>query len=189
MGTNPPFLLDPTYQGKLDSEAWRQHFCRLQFKDPAHTTATTVILAVLAVVFVVAGPVLLLLGYFQGLPVVTIGWFALVPGWIAVYPTWLILRSTRAEDAAFRAWAASLVLVEGVVTDCTAEVDSGLDAEGERYEHCHVTVSYRVVAPGGQEITGWKREQRDDLLQQPLPVVGTPVVVIALPDGSWWQLV
>jgi hypothetical protein len=181
MGQRQPFILDTDYRDKLDSDAWRQHFCRLNGQDAGSTAANTITITVFLVAFAAAGPVLLCFAYLNDSGVLYgLGSFAAAFGLIAAVASYFVVRSMRAEGEAFRQMAGQFVLVEGELTDCKTEVRHGEDGD----EFFMVTASYRAVAPGGRELSGWKRHERNDLRDARLPAAGTPVLVMTLPDGS-----
>jgi hypothetical protein len=121
-----PFLLDVTYHGKFDSDAWRAHYCRQHGIDPVSQLGNTVLLVVLALAVLLVGPVLLgvgLIGGSRGL--VPLGGFLTVMGLLAGVAILFLARSWRAEKAAFHALAQHLVLVDGVLTECKGEMVPG----------------------------------------------------------------
>src|SRR5262245_51063618 len=120
MGARPRFLLDEAYRDKLDSDAWREHLCRLNRASPSSVKIQTIFSVTIAVACLLTGPILLYLGYFQGKDTVGAGWLALALGWAGAFFIWMAMCSMRAEAVTFRRMASLLVLVEAELTECTA---------------------------------------------------------------------
>ena len=181
MGQRQPFLLDTTFGGRLDSDDWRQYYCRVNGQDAGTTTINTITVTIFLVAFAAAGPVLLVFAYLNDSGLLYgLGSFAAAFGLIAAVASYFVVRSMRAEGEAFRQMVGQFVLVKGELTGCKTEVIPGEDGD----EYFMVTASYRAVAPGGREVTGWKRHERNDLRDARLPDAGTPVLVMTRPDGS-----
>jgi hypothetical protein len=172
-----PFLLDPSYDGLLDSDAFRAHFLRTADRrvTPPWLIVLLPFLALTpSLIFLVSGLVRPQTTYFAlsaGLSLLSVPVFLFVPVW---------LREDRKQREFNRRFARESQKLTGRVVTCLRkqypkQVYGGV-----------VEVVYAVRTPSGVELKGTKAMVRDDLLNATLPRPGAPVVVLVLDDR--WHL-
>lgn len=174
--TDEVFLLDLDYQGKLDSDEYRERFIRVNQA------------------VVRSGWVCLMGALFCTLPISTIMFFGCYfsedPDWtwyvfavvITCSPFWVAMlflySRTLWARAAVRRLGRDGHLVIGHIVNCVRTIYNQNDEDLPSYYVVEVT--YEAQTPGGVTVTGKKGLPRDDLMNAPLPPVGTPVAVLVL---------
>jgi hypothetical protein len=174
-----PFLLDPSYDGLLNSDAFRAHYLRGANRQllPAWLIVLFPFLALTpSLIFLVVGlfdPQKAYFGVSAGLALFFSPVFLFIPTW---------LRQERKSREFNRRFAQECQKLTGRVVSCVRKQYPKQAYEGV------VEVVYTVRTPSGVELKGTKAMVRGDLLNATLPRPGAPVVVLVL-DDRWHLMV
>ncbi|HZZ78549.1 MAG TPA: hypothetical protein VFE62_08525 [Gemmataceae bacterium] len=176
-----PFLLDPGYQGTLESDAFRRRFESL-IAMPRNIPAYGCYALFFSVIFVV--PAIAYIVYTRS-PEVALGVCGsgiMVWGLIA-YFAWVYSGGWRYERR-MRRLARHGTLVQGVVASAkrVRQTIPGSDfsEDDDAYTVVALEIKYRANTPAGETVHGSGMLRRDDLLNAELPRPGTPVWVLVL---------
>lgn len=171
-----PFLLDPRFNGTLDSEAFRWRY--LEINRPRWWVDGLMFLAPLP--FLLPSLIFLLLGATRHDPeqletAADLAWIAVLP---AVFVAALLIARQFLRAYHWR-FAFRSARVPGRTVTCLRKLYRHGEDTPDEYV---VEVVYTARSPSGAELRGVKGLPRDDLLNAPLPPPGTPVVVLVLND-------
>jgi hypothetical protein len=172
-----PFLLDRSYDGLLDSDAFRAHYLQAanrRLLSPASIVLFPFMTLTPSLIFLVIGLFDPQTAYFA----ISAGFALFVSPVFLFIPTWL--REERKSREFNRRFAEESQKLTGRVVTCVRKVYPKHAYGGA------VEVVYTVRTPSGVELKGTKVMERDDLLNATLPRPGTPVVVLVLDDN--WHL-
>ena len=169
-----PFLLDPGYEGMLGTSAFRQRvYDKLSGLKLVSQAPIFLVMHVPTVVTVILGftvdrKTFIGAGIWGGAVTVIFGIFVIV--WLCDAP-----KRRRIHRLA---WEGELVL--GRLIACARKC-----YRGDIYK---VEVQYEAATPEGKQIRGTQALERDDLLNEPLPPPGTPVLVLVLDETLYFML-
>jgi hypothetical protein len=170
-----PFLLDPSFDGTLDSDAFRAHF----LQKAQRARVPRIILPFVVLLTLIPSLIFLIIGLVRRDPVeyaISAGLSLLgVPGFVFVLVIYLDDRKQREFN---RRFAEGCQKLTGRVVSCVRKVYPQQAYGGA------VEVAYAARTPSGVELNGSRAVVRDDLLNAALPPPGTPVVVLVL-DDKW----
>lgn len=172
-----PFLLDTSYDGLLDSDAFRAHYLRganRRLLSPASIILFPFLTLTPSLIFLVIGLFDPQIAYFA----ISVGFALFVSPVFFFIPTWL--REERRSREFNRRFAEECQKLTGRVVSCVRKAYPKQTYGGV------VEVVYTVRTHSGVELKGTKAMERGDLLNATLPRPGTPVVVLVLDDN--WHL-
>jgi len=176
-----PFLLDPDYEGTLESGEFRKRFVSL-VAMPRNIPAYGCYAALFMVIFCCVP--LSLFAYNRDIEYIIGCSASLVTVWPLIgYFAWVWSRGWRYELRQRRLGKRG-VLVQGSIVSAerVRQTIPGSDfTEGDdSYTVVALEIKYRAETPDGEPIHGSGMLRRDDLLNAELPRPGTPVWVIVL---------
>ena len=173
------FLLDRSFDGTLDSDAFRAHFLR----KAQRARVPRIILPLILLVPLTPSLIFLIMGLVSRDPTqyaISAGLSLLgVLGFVFVLVIYLDDRKQRAFNRRFARESQKLT---GRVVSCLRKQYPNAAYGGA------VEVVYTVRTPSGGELKGTKAMERGDLLNATLPRPGAPVVVLVL-DDKWHLMV
>ena len=173
------FLLDRSYDGLLDSDAFRAHY--LRGANRRLLSAWSIVL--LPFLTLIPSLIFLVIGLFDPQKAyfgVSAGMALFFSPVFLFIPTWL--REERKSREFNRRFAQECQKLTGRVVSCVRKVYPKQAYGGA------VEVVYTVRTPSGVELKGTKAMERGDLLNATLPLPGAPVVVLVL-DDKWHLMV
>jgi hypothetical protein len=172
--TVKPFLLDPGYEGTLDSSACRERFWARNNRSLAGGFFAFLVLYIPVAILTGVGiarnerPELLAAGIIGATVTVVFAFFFVV----------YLCDIPRVRRVRRLAWEGELLT--GRIVSCLRKC-----YYTSTYE---VEVQYEVELPSGQTVKGTQAAPRDDLLNETLPAPGTPVVVLMLDETMYAML-
>jgi hypothetical protein len=169
-----PFLLDPGYEGMLETSAFRRR---------VYDKLSGLKLAPVVPIFLfmhIPTVVTLILGFtvesrtFIGAGI----WAGAVTGMFGIFGIVWLCDAPKRRRIYRLAWEGELVI--GRLIACARKC-----YRGDIYK---VEVQYEAATPEGKQIRGTQALERDDLLNEPLPPPGTPVLVLVLDETLYFML-